>query len=35
LRRRVEAALETMPGVSNLSATDLRTLRDLLDRALT
>jgi len=35
MRRRVEAALETMPGVSNLSATDLRRLRDLLDRALT
>jgi len=35
MRRRVETALETMPGVSNLSATDLRRLRDLLDRALT
>lgn len=34
MRRRVEAALETMPGVSDLSATDLRALRDLLGRAL-
>lgn len=35
MRRRVAAALETMPGMSKLSATDLRTLRYLLDRALT
>jgi DNA-binding MarR family transcriptional regulator len=34
MRGRVEAVLEMMPGVSNLSATDLRSLRDLLDRAL-
>ncbi len=34
MRRRVEVALETLPGVSNLSAADLRALRDLLDRAL-
>ncbi|HXA41767.1 MAG TPA: MarR family transcriptional regulator [Candidatus Solibacter sp.] len=33
-RTRVEAVLDTMPGVSNLSPTDLRALRDLLDRAL-
>jgi MarR family transcriptional regulator, organic hydroperoxide resistance regulator len=34
MRLRVEVALESLPGVSNLSAADLRALRDLLDRAL-
>ncbi len=34
MRRRVEVGLETLPGVSNLSAADVRALRDLLDRAL-